>query len=75
MPTSCDPGSLAAAAKCFCSLNERELAEVQVYLLATIAGGSLDPKTLAAQAACFCSLTSTQLLRVQDYLLCQIAGP
>ena len=75
MPIACDPASLAAASKCFCALNERQLSEVQVYLLATIAGGSLDPKTLAAQAACFCSLTSTQLLRVQDYLLCQIAGP
>ena len=74
MPVACDPNSLANASACFCGLNERELAQIQVYLLAQIAGGSTDPATLLKQSACWCGLTDDQLLRVQDYLLCVIAG-
>jgi hypothetical protein len=71
---SCDPSDLAAASKCFCGLSDRELLEVQTYLLAVIAGGSTDPSALAASAKAFGGLPDGVLTQVQAYLACQIAG-
>lgn len=73
MAISCDANDLAAAAKCFKCI-DGDLMEVQTYLLAVLAGGSLDPNVLAAQAKCFKCLPPATLYEVKTQLLCQLAG-
>jgi hypothetical protein len=48
--------------------------EVQTYLLAVIAGGSLDPNTLMQQAACFRCIPKGMLAEIQVMLLCNIVN-
>jgi hypothetical protein len=75
MAIACDPASLAKASTCFVGFDEGQLLQVQTYLLAVIAGGSLDPKTLMKAATCFSGLSEGQLLQIQSYLLCSLVGP
>ncbi len=74
MAIVCTPTTLEASAACFNCLTPKQQVQVQTYLLAVIAGGSLDPKTLLASAACFACLTPVQQSQVQAYLLCKIQG-
>lgn len=74
MAVSCDPNDLLQAAKCFKCIPEGTQAEVQTYLLAVIAGGSLDPNTLMAQAACFKCIPKGMLPEVMAMLLCNIVN-
>jgi hypothetical protein len=71
---ACDPNDLAKASKCFQCLDAKQLAMVQAYTLAVIAGGSTSPETLLAAAAQFQSLSDKELKMVQAYLLCKISG-
>jgi len=73
MPQSCEPNDLAAAAKCF-KCQSGNLMEIQTYLLARLAGGSMDPDTLAQQAKEFQSLPDSTMEEIQTRLICQIAG-
>lgn len=74
MSVSCQPVDLADLAKCFECLTKRQLEQIQVYLLALKAGGSIDPGVLLALAKCFECLTPPQFKAVQAYILCQIAN-
>jgi hypothetical protein len=74
MAVDCTPNGLAEAAKCFTCLPSATQTEVQTYLLAVIAGGSLDPNTLIEQAKAFQGIGQSALLEVQTYLLCQIVN-
>jgi hypothetical protein len=47
---------------------------MEVFLLATIAKGSLDPKVLIQQSACMSCLSEKQARDVSLFLLCQIAN-
>ena len=66
------PADLAKAAACFC-FDEPAQRAVMIYLLATIAGGSMDPATLIQQAKCFC-FNQQQADKVITFLLCQVAA-
>lgn len=68
---NCDPNALMAQAKCLECIPPGLQAEVQTFLLAVIAGGSLDPNVLMAQAKCFRCIDGMHP-EVQTYLLCQI---
>lgn len=61
-------------AKCFKCLSDSTLLEVQTYILAKVAGGSLDPLVLAQQAAPLARLSWQSLVEIKVYLLAQIAG-
>lgn len=74
MPISCDPNDLAELAKCFSCLNPVQLAQVQTYLLALLAGGSVDPNTLVEEARCFKCLNPVLAQEIKTYLLCQYAN-
>lgn len=74
MAISCEPNDLLEAAKCFGCIPAGTQAEVQTYLLAVIAGGSLDPNTLMQQAACFRCVPKGMLPEVMAYLLCAIVN-
>lgn len=70
-----DPAALAQAAKCFC-VDERTGKAIELYLLATIAGGSMDPATLARQAAAagFTGIPPGQADAIMAMLLCNIVN-
>lgn len=70
-----DPVALNEAARCLYCLEPGELAYVNTYLLATIAGGSTDPQVLLEASRCLECLTPGQLRQVQVYLLNEIANP
>lgn len=77
MAVSCDnPSELAELAKCFCIGNTQVQKAIELYLLATIAGGSMDPKTLAQQAAAagFMGIPAAQAEAVETLLLCNIVN-
>lgn len=72
---SCAPADLVEAAKCFiCDIEPGDLEAVKVYLLATIAGGSMDPQVLVSASKCYDCLTPGELKNVELYLLCSIAN-
>ena len=71
---SCDPNTLAQNAAAFKELPPQALMEVQTYLLALLAGGSIDPNTLAQQAKAFKSEGQATLNEINTRLLCLIAG-
>lgn len=71
---ACDANTLARSASCFQCLDDKQLAMVQAYSLAVIAGVSPVPETLLAAAKQFQSLSDKELLMVQAYLLCKING-
>lgn len=48
-------------------------AAVELYLLASIAGGSLDPATLVQQAKCMTCIPREMQVAVKNMLLCAIA--
>lgn len=70
-----DPAALAKASACFC-LDERTSNAIELYLLATIAGGSMDPKTLAQQAAAagFNGIPPGYSESIKTLLLCNIVN-
>lgn len=70
MPVTCDPKSLAEAAKCYC-FNEREANAIIIYLLKQIAGNTSTPSELAALAKCYCTDAKTSKAII-TYLLCQL---
>lgn len=74
MAVSCAPEDLAKASTCFQCLDAKQMAMVQTYALAVIAGVGTNPETLLAAAAQFQSLDDKQLKMVQAYLLCKISG-
>ena len=77
MAVSCDnPAELADAAKCFCIGDTRVQKSIELYLLATIAGGSMDSKTLAQQAAAagFMGIPPANADAVMTLLLCNIVN-
>jgi hypothetical protein len=77
MAIDCDnPSEIAQAAACFCYGDERTSKAVELYLLATIAGGSLDPKVLAQQAAAagFSGIPPGYADSVMTLLLCNIVN-
>lgn len=74
MAVDCDPNALQEAAKCFKCIPQGAQAEVQTYLLAVIAGGSLDPNTLMQQAAQFQQIPKGMLGEIQVMLLCNIVN-
>lgn len=67
---ACEPNTLAEDAKCLCLSVEQHM-QVQTFLLATLAGGSLDPNVLAAQAAHLQSINPGMLMSIKTLLLCQ----
>jgi hypothetical protein len=71
---ACDPNDLSKSASCFQCLDAKQLAMVQAYALAVIAGASTDPNALVTAAGPFQALSEQQLSMVQVYLLCQILG-
>lgn len=70
-----DPAALAQLAKCFC-MDDRTSKAVELYLLATIAGGSMDPAELARQAAAgkFTGIPPGQADAIMAMLLCNIVN-
>jgi len=75
MAIACDPGTLAAAAKCFSCLRADSLQAAQVYALCTGNGSSCDPQTLRDQAKCIYQCT-TQFEKeaIKVWLLATLAG-
>jgi hypothetical protein len=71
---NCDPNALAQAAKCFKCLSPQTNMEVQTFILAVLAGGSLDPSTLAQEAKAFFGESPQYLEELKTYLICQLAG-
>lgn len=67
---ACDPNTLAEDAKCMCLSAEQHM-QVQTFLLATLAGGSLDPNILAAQAAQLQGIDPGMLMSIKTMLICQ----
>lgn len=50
---NCDPAALALAAKCYCSPENVQRAEM-IWLMMQIAGLNLTPSELAERSKCFC---------------------
>ena len=73
MPIACDSASLTTAAKCFSCIHKSQQANVELYLLAVLAGGSLDPATLVRQAKCFSCVPTEMRAAVEIMLLCNAA--
>lgn len=71
---ACDPNALSRSASCFQCLDEKQLAMVQVYSLAKIAGVAIDPNALVEAASPFQALDEKSLSMVQSYLMCKILG-
>lgn len=70
----CGPSALASAAKCFCGIPPGDRAAIELYLLASINGGSMDPAVLAAQAKAFLGVRDEQMIEAMKVsLLCSIA--
>lgn len=70
---SCDPSTLANAARCFDNCIPKGMqAAVTTYLLWVIAGSNIDFTHLADEANCFTCLFGSEEA-VKTYLLCQIA--
>lgn len=67
----CTPQALATAASCFC---DPRTSQLEVYLLALIAGVEPDPQALATAAAAYQGMDGLTALQAQVWLLCQIAG-
>lgn len=74
MAINCDPDALMQASSCFSCIPTGAQAEVMLYLLAQIAGGSTDPNTLMQEAACMRCVPKGMLEEVMVFLLCQIAN-
>ena len=72
MALVCDPAALTKAAACFQCIPKEMQEDVELYLLAVIAGGSTDPKVLSAAAAGFRGVANKDEVRL--YLLCKAAG-
>jgi hypothetical protein len=74
MPVStCDPAAITTAAKCFACLTKSQRDAVELYLLASLAGGSMDPATLVRQARCFECIPREMIEPVKLMLLCNAA--
>ena len=71
---TCDPAALVAAAKCFECVPPEMREPLELYLMATIAGGSMDPATLVKDAACFQCIPQSERGNVLLYLTCKGAG-
>jgi hypothetical protein len=71
---SCDPNDLQQAAACYKCIPTGAQAEVMIYLLAVLAGGSLDPNTLMQEASCMRCIPAGMQDEVITYLLCQIVN-
>jgi len=74
MPISCAPADLVSASACFECVPREAQKQVELYLLALIAGGSMDPATIVKNAACFACIPKAMHDAVAEYLLCQIAN-
>lgn len=74
MPVSCEPSDLAKASACFDGIPHSMRNAVTIYLLATIAGGSMDPAVLTKEAACFACIPPNMVDAVEVMLLCTIVN-
>ena len=70
---NCDPATIARASACFTCLTKSQRAAVELYLLASLAGGSMDPATLVRQARCFACVPPEMVESVKMMLLCNAA--
>lgn len=70
MAATCDPGTIADSAKCYC-YDPRTNERVMIYLLLQIAGLSMTPTELQAASKCYC-LDPISAQKAMVYLLCQI---
>lgn len=70
---SCDSAQLTKDAACFDCIPKKMRGAVELFLLATLAGGSMDPATLVQEAKCFSCIPPGAQGWVRNYLLCQIA--
>lgn len=68
---ACEPQELASASQCFC---DPRTSQLEVYLLALLAGVPPDPQALATAASAFQGMGRLTALQAQVWLLCQISG-
>ena len=71
--TNCDPAVITRAAACFSCLTKSQRDAVEIYLLASLAGGSMDPATLVKAARCFSCVPPEMVEPVKLMLLCNSA--
>lgn len=77
MAVTCDPNTLAVAAKCFNGYSPLVLRAIRLRLLCAMLNGesmTCDPNTLAVAAKCFIPVDAGTLEAVETYLLCQVAA-
>lgn len=70
---SCDPATIARASACFSCLTKSQRDAVELYLLASLAGGSMDPATLVKAAKCMVCIPREMVEPVKMMLLCNAA--
>ena len=73
MAIVCDSASLTSAAACFACIPKSERENVELYLLAVLAKGSLDPATLVRESKCFQCVPPEMVEAVRIMLLCNAA--
>ena len=74
MAISCEPKDIVKAAACFDCIPKSARDSVELYLLASLAGGSMDPATLVRQAKCFSCIPKDMIEAVKLMLLCNAAN-
>ena len=74
MAVVCEPKDLAAASACFCGVPPGDRDAILIFLLATIAGGSMDPNVLAESAKAYRGYDKRTAQAVMVYLMCSIAS-